>query len=299
MIKVNNVTKMFETKKANDNILFDIPKGEIFGLLGTNGSGKSTLLRLICGIYKADDGIILVDGEDVWEHTHVKSKIFFVSDDIYFLPSATINSMANFYKGMYPNWSENRYNKLLEIFPLNKNKKISTFSKGMKRQAALILALSASPEYLLLDESFDGLDPVVRFAVRQLLSDMMSEYNMSIIISSHNLRELEDFCNYVALIHDGKLILTCSVDEFAERFCKAQIAFKDSFDKFPEIPVKILSESKKGSVFTIVCECSSEELIEIIEKMNPVLVDVMPLNLEEVFVYEMEAANYEYKNIIV
>lgn len=299
MIKIEGVTKSFEGgKKALDDVSFTVDNGCIYGLVGTNGSGKSTLLRLISGVYCADDGCVLIDDEIAYENPDKKQKVFFVSDDLYFHPQATLTDMADFYRSAYPNWSGERYKRLCELFPIGERKKLSTFSKGMRRQAALILALSSAPEYLLLDEAFDGLDPVIRHAVRKIISDMMSENNTTVIISSHNLRELEDFCDRVGLLHNGVLKLECAIDNIQLGFCKVQAAFKPMPEKIKLDGIRVLSTSVHGSVASIVCAVSEEEAVAAVSKLSPIFCETIPLTLEEVFIYEMEAVGYDYSKII-
>lgn len=298
MILADNITKRFENHTALDHVTMKIERGCIYGLVGTNGSGKSTMLRLISGVYRANEGAVSIDGKPVFENPEQKEKVFFVSDDLFFPPQATLDIMADFYRAAYPNWSNDRYKKLCELFPIGRSKKISTFSKGMRRQAALILALASSPEYLLLDEAFDGLDPVIRHAVRRIISDMMSEYNITVVISSHNLRELEDFCDKVGLLHNGVLRLECDMDKIQLGFCKLQAAFRPMPKELEINGMRVLSREIRGSVATIVCAAGSEEAIAAVSKLSPLFCEAVPLTLEEVFIYEMEALGYDYSKII-
>ena len=300
MIKATDFTKKFEEKVAVDSLNLTIEKGRIYGLVGTNGSGKSTFLRTLSGVYYADGGSITVDDEPVYENIKAKHKVFFVSDDMYFLPNSSMDDMSLLYKGIYPTWNQEKYEKLAERFPLDKKARVKTFSKGMKRQAAIILALSCQPQYLLLDEAFDGLDPVIRVAVRRLIAEEVVESDMTVIISSHNLRELEDFCDTVGILHKGKLLMQHTMDALSDRFCKVQLALdKNSTIHLEELENdKILSVKKSGSVYTIACAMSCDEAEKFMNKYNPVFVDYIPLTLEEVFVYEMEAIGYDTNNII-
>ena len=300
MIKATDFTKKFEEKVAVDSLNLTIEKGRIYGLVGTNGSGKSTFLRTLSGVYYADGGSITVDDELVYENIKAKHKVFFVSDDMYFLPNSSMDDMSLLYKGIYPTWNQEKYEKLAERFPLDKKARVKTFSKGMKRQAAIILALSCQPQYLLLDEAFDGLDPVIRVAVRRLIAEEVVESDMTVIISSHNLRELEDFCDTVGILHKGKLLMQHTMDALSDRFCKVQLALdKNSTIRLEELENdKILSVKKSGSVYTIACAMSCDEAEKFMNKYNPVFVDYIPLTLEEVFVYEMEAIGYDTNNII-
>ena len=298
MITLENVSKSFETNNALNDVSLSIDKGCIYGLVGTNGSGKSTMLRLVSGVYSSTAGTVYIDGEPSFENPLLKQEVFFVSDDLYFHPQATLEDMAAFYKAAYPRWNGERYEKLCELFPIGKKRKLANCSKGMRRQAALILALSCSPSYLLLDEAFDGLDPVIRHAVRKLISDMLSEFNMTVVISSHNLRELEDFCDKVGLLHLGKLQLECNVDNIRLGFTKVQAAFKELPEKLELPGIRTLSVEKRGSVVTFICEIGEKEVLEAVSKLNPVFSEAIGLTLEEVFIYEMEAVGYDYNKII-
>lgn len=298
MITAKNFIKMFDDKKAVDCLNLEIPEGRIYGLVGTNGSGKSTFLRTVCGVYYADNGSVEIDEQVVYENIEAKNKVFFVSDDMYFLPNSSIDDMTSIYKDIYTNWSQEKYEHLVSRFPIDRKARVKNFSKGMKRQAAIILALSCQPKYLLLDEAFDGLDPVIRVAIRKLIAEEVIDTNMTVVISSHNLRELEDFCDSVAILHKGKLVKEISVDGISDRFCKIQVAFPKEVDTNSIQNEKILSAKFSGSVYTIACAMSCEEAEKFISKFNPLFVDYIPLTLEEVFVYEMEAVGYDTDKIL-
>ena len=299
MIAAKNFTKVFEDKTAVDNLNISIEKGRIYGLVGTNGSGKSTFLRTVSGVYYADGGTVTVDGEEVYENVSAKSKVFFVSDDMYFLPHSSIEDMSRLYRQIYPSWNQQKYEELTSKFPLDKNKKVKNFSKGMKRQAAIILALSCQPQYLLLDEAFDGLDPVIRVAVRKLIAEEVAERQMTVIISSHNLRELEDFCDMVGILHNGRLMMQHSMDAISDRFCKAQVVVDKNSNVLDNLQdARVLSVKKSGSIYTVACAMSCDEAEKFLSRFNPVFMDYIPLTLEEVFVYEMEAIGYDTNNII-
>ncbi len=296
MISVN-VSKHFDTTVALDNIKLQYETGKIFGLVGANGSGKSTLLRLISGVYQATEGAIELEGSDVFENAELKSTIFFVSDDFYFDRDATLENTALYLKTIYKSWDDEVFRKLCDIFLVGMlKKKITTFSKGMKRQAALMLALSCSPKYLLLDEAFDGIDPVIRFTLRRVISDIMSSRDMGVIISSHNLRELEDFCDAITVIHKGKTILSGDMDAIQTGYCKLQLVLKQGTN-IDTVDLPIISKSVRGSVVQLVCGCSPEAALEKLESLEPVMCETLPLTLEEIFVYQMEVAGYDYKNI--
>ena len=298
MMTFRNVTKRFEGKTALSDISLSVAPACVYGLVGTNGSGKSTLLRLMSGVYSPDAGDIAIDDSPVFENPDVKQHVFFVSDDLWFHPQATLESCADFYRAAYPGWNEARYDHLCELFPIGKTGRLATYSKGMRRQAALILALSCAPQYLLLDEAFDGLDPVIRFAVRKIISDMISEYGMTVIISSHNLRELEDFCDRVGLLHGGKMLLECAMDEIRIGFTKVQAVFRPMPEKLELPNLRVLSQSVSGSVATLVVQAGEQDALAAVGTLSPILCEAVSLTLEEVFIYEMEAVGYDYTKII-
>lgn len=298
MIKAENVVKKFEDFTALNGISCNIPSGCIYGMVGSNGAGKSTFLRLVTGIYQADGGTITIDGEPVFENPSAKGKIAFVPDELYFLPGATMDRMAMLYGAIYPDFDRQRYNRLAEAFGLNRSKPVNTFSKGMRRQAATILAISCRPQYLFLDETFDGLDPVMRNLVKGLICQDVAERNATAIITSHSLRELEDTCDQLALLHKGGVILQSDIGDLKTSLFKVQIAFCEEYgiSKFEGMP--LLHFSKKGSVANMIARGDREALVARLKAMNPLLLDVLPLTLEEVFTYEMEALGYAFHDVL-
>ena len=294
MISVTGLTKIFDDYKALENVTCQIPEGCIYGMVGSNGAGKSTFLRLISGIYKPDYGIVEVDGEPVYENTKIKNQIAFVPDDLYFLGNANMERMAKMYARFYENFDMERFQFLTETFKLNPKKPINTFSKGMKRQAAIILAVSSRPKYLFLDETFDGLDPVMRNLVKSLICKDVEERKATAILTSHSLRELEDTCDQLALLHKGGLVLESDITNLKTSLFKVQTAFLDEYDKRRFSELEILHFSKSGSVCNFIVKGDREEVTEYVKNMNPVLLDVLPLSLEEVFTYEMEALGYAF-----
>jgi len=298
MINTRELTKRFGGFTALDGLITGFTRGTIYGLVGANGSGKSTFLRLIAGVYYADGGSVSIDEQVVYDNPEAKSKVFFVSDDLYFLPGASLDDMAAFYGLIYPRWDKGLYYRLCTLFPIPKDKKINTFSKGMKRQAALILALSARTDCLLLDEAFDGLDPVVRFSVRKIIADQIAENNLLVIISSHNLRELEDFCDAIGLLHQGRMLMEFSMDNMKSSFVKVQAAFNLVLPDLELPGIRIVSQSRTGGIVNLICQAGEEEVVAAIQAMNPAFVEAIPLTLEEVFVYEMEAAGYNYAKVL-
>lgn len=300
MIEAANLVKRFapEGKIALQSMNAAIEEGSVYGLVGTNGSGKSTFLRLAAGVYYPDGGTIRIDGKDVYENSEIKDRVFFVQDELYFFPQSSIEEMARFYAAQYSGWDWEYYRKLCQIFSISSKGRLNTFSKGMKRQAAVLLALAARSRYLLLDEAFDGLDPVIRGAVRRLLADEVAQRNITVIISSHNLRELEDLCDHVGLLHKGEILFSKELDELKLGFCKVQAAFRPE-RKAADFPgIKIMQCEKRGSLLSMVVRGNSEQVLEYLNSFQPVFAEALPLTLEEVFIHEMEGIGYDYGKII-
>ncbi|MEG1686423.1 MAG: ABC transporter ATP-binding protein [Angelakisella sp.] len=298
MITANNLTKRFETYPALDGLCTEIESGRIYGLVGPNGAGKSTLMRLMSGIYMPDGGSIEIDGQPIFENVAVKDRVFYLSDDIFFLPKANTNDMANFYSGLYSSFSWEKYNTFKKYFPIDCTQKISTFSKGMRRQSALLTALACNTDYLLMDEAFDGLDPVIRLMIKKLLADEISTRSMTVIITSHNLRELEDLCDQIGLIHKGKLLFQKELDELKFGFCKVQAAYKEQPD-WAASGLEILQKTQRGSMVSLLVRGNVEDTLAVIEGYNPLFSETVALSLEEVFIGEMEAVGYDYNNLIL
>lgn len=299
MIKAENLTKKFENYKALDNISCTIPEGCIYGMVGSNGAGKSTFLRMITGIYRADEGNVTIDGSPVYENPEVKSQIAFVPDDLFFLNGASMDRMAELYRAVYPNFDNKRYEYLSGTFQLNTKKNLATFSKGMKRQAATILAISCKPKYLFFDETFDGLDPVMRNLVKSLICQDVEERKATAILTSHSLRELEDTCDQLALLHKGGLVFESDITNLKTKLFKVQVAFKEEFGKNSFEGVDMLHFTKHGSVANIIVRGEREVVFDTIRKMNPLLLEILPLTLEEVFTYEMEALGYAFGDVLM
>lgn len=298
MIKVENVCKRFDETEALKGVTIKIQRGSIFGIVGRNGAGKTTLLKILTGVYKADSGCILYDGEPVFENPQVKSKIFFVPDNPYFFRNFSIYDMANFYKGIYNSWDSRHFENLLKIFNLPLKKRISKFSKGMQKQCAILFALSSRPELLVLDEPFDGLDPVIRQSVKKLLIEDVADRSASVIISSHNLRELEDFCDTIAILHEGKILLCSNIEELKLDTCKIQAVFKKNFLPESLNRFKIISYYKKSNIEVIIVKGNKEEILDTLKDFEPVLLDILPLSLEEIFIYEMGGLKDELTQIM-
>ncbi|PWW28418.1 ABC-2 type transport system ATP-binding protein [Cytobacillus oceanisediminis] len=297
MIKISNARKSFEELEAVEKVSIHVNKGSIYGLLGSNGAGKTTLLKLLSGIYVQDEGSVTIDGQPVFDNTAIKEKIFFIQDNPFFLPQYTVKQMAQFYKSIYSRWNDARFEELAAIFEMDVHKKIHKFSKGIQRQAAFILALSARPEILILDEPMDGLDPVMRKKVKSLLIDEVAEREMTILISSHNLREVEDLCDYIGIMHKGRIILEKDLDDLKSDTHKIQVAFKGPVPAIFD-SMKLLHKEKRGSIMICIVKGDAEEISAYVEQFKPVILDVLPLTLEEIFIYEMGDVGYAVQNIL-
>lgn len=298
MITAQNLTKTFDKFTALENLNCSIPNGCIYGMVGSNGAGKSTLLRLITGIYRPDKGEVLIDGKRVYDNPEVKRRFVFVPDELYFLPQATMNRMAGLYKAVYPSFDDQRFKQLSQAFNLAPNVKLQTFSKGMKRQAATILALSAKPEFIFFDETFDGLDPVMRNLVKKVIYADVCERKATAVITSHSLRELEDTCDQLALLHKGGIIFESDIENLRTSLFKLQVAFSDPYDQSLCSDINIVSFVKKGSIASIIARGDKNDAVARIKALNPLLVEALPLTLEEVFIYEMEALGYSFEDAL-
>lgn len=299
MIQAENVTMKFGGKTALNELSCQIPDGCIYGLVGSNGAGKSTFLRLLSGIYKPYEGKITFDGMAVYENPKVKSKLVYVPDDLYFLPQASMKKMANMYRAVYPSFSYERFCELVSTFGLDPKASINTFSKGMKRQAATVLALSVCPQYLFFDETFDGLDPVIRNLVKTVIYNDVAERNTTVILTSHSLRELEDTCDQLALLHKGGIVFESDIQNLKTSLFKVQIALKGAYDVTMFEGIPMLEYSQKGSVANFIARGDREEMKETLSRLDPLVLEILPLSLEEVFVHEMEALGYAFKDVIV
>lgn len=298
MIKGTNLTKKFGENTALDGISFEIKNGSIYGLVGSNGSGKSTLLRLISGVYRADGGSIEVDGENCFNNISIKDKIAFLGDTPYFLPQSNLLDMKRFYKSVYSNFSDETFEHLLSIFPLNRNARISTMSKGMQRQAALILAMSTRPSYLLLDEAFDGLDVVMRRVLANIIIDGVERDGLTAIIASHNLRELEDIVDHIALIHNGNILFNGQSEQLKDKIHKIQVAFNNVPDTTVFDALDVMKIERTGSLLQLVVRGDKKEIMDFIKNLMPLFAECIQPTIEEIFVYELEVIGYDVKNIL-
>lgn len=298
MIKADNLTKRFQGVTAVDHIHAEIQDGTVFGLIGTNGAGKSTFLRMAAGILKPDEGTITLDGEAVFEDIRVKARCFYIPDEPYFLGNGTSDDMKTFYQGIYPNFDTDRFGKLLKSFELDGRRKIQTFSKGMKKQLAVLLGICAGTDYLFCDETFDGLDPVMRQTVKSLFANDIEERNLTPVIASHNLRELEDICDHVGLLHRGGMLLSKDLDDMKMNIHKIQCVLPAGLDRTNLQDLDIMTVEQRGSLLTLTVRGQKEEIQARMQSYHPVFFEMIPLSLEEIFISETEVAGYDIKKLI-
>ncbi|NLK69982.1 MAG: ABC transporter ATP-binding protein [Clostridiales bacterium] len=306
MIELKGITKKFDNTIVLDNIDLTINKGTAFGLLGSNGAGKSTILRLLSGVYNQEGGNLTIDGDTVYDNVETKKRVFFVNDETAQFSGYTLTELKNFYKHYYPNFSEELFEKMRLTINLPTDKKISTFSKGMKRQAIVIIALACQTDYLLLDEAFDGLDPTMRIIVKRMLVDAMIDRQLTTIISSHNLKEINELCDTVALLHNGKIVFSRDLDSVKGNIHKVQVVFSQSnenqsqdytIEELAGEGLEILHFEKSQSVYHIIVKGDTELVKKKIQEKNPVVLDIIPLSLEEIFIYEMEVLGYDFNSL--
>ena len=299
MIQVKEVEKKFDEIKAVSNLTLDIPDGEVFGLVGTNGAGKSTLLRMLCGVLKPDKGSILTDGQNVYENPAVKELFFLIPDEAYFFPNAKPGDIADYYRAVYQSFDRELFFTLLGKFGLSEDRRIKTFSKGMKKQLSLLLGFSAKPRYLLLDETFDGLDPVMRQAVKSLIAGEITKRDFTPIIASHNLRELEDICDRIGLLHEGGILLSKELYEMKLQIHKVQCVIPDPASEEKLLrSLDVVQMNRQGSLLTLTARGSRDEIMNKVNLSDPIFSEVIPLSLEEIFISETEVAGYEIQNIL-
>ncbi|MCI8874682.1 MAG: ABC transporter ATP-binding protein [Lachnospiraceae bacterium] len=298
MIEVKNLVKQFDGFRALDSVDMHVKKGAIYGLVGPNGAGKSTLIRHLTGVYRQDAGEVKIAGETVYENPAVKEKFGYIPDDLFYFVSANTYEMKRFYQGMYPKFDDKLFFKLMEFFPtIDPKKNIRSLSKGMQKQVAFWLAVCIRPELLILDEPVDGLDPVMRRQVWSIIMADVAETGSTVLVSSHNLRELEDVCDHVGIMHQGKIMIERSLSELQGSVCKIQVAFQAEMPKLPE-NFEVLHMSNTGRVYTLIVKGNPKDAKEQLEKMNPMLIDLLPLTLEEIFIYELGGVDYEVKDIL-
>ena len=298
MIEVKNLVKTFGGFPALSGATLTVPTGSVYGLVGPNGAGKSTLIRNLTGIYRQDSGTVAIGGEEIWENDAMKARVASIPDDWYYFPQAGVRDMMRFYRGFYPNFSMERYEKLKEVFNLDEKRPIRRFSKGMQKQAAFWLALSCMPDYLILDEPVDGLDPVMRRQVWSLMMGDVAERGTTVLVSSHNLRELEDVCDHVGIMDHGKVLLERSLAALQDNMVKLQVVFPEGSTDLPA-DLEVLHASRIGRVHTLIMRMNAQEATERLAAYSPMLVDAVPLTLEEIFIYELGGVDYEVKNVLL
>jgi len=299
MIEVRNLTKTFDGFKALDDAAITVPDGGVYGLVGPNGAGKSTIIRHLTGIYRPDSGQVLVDGAPIYENPEKKALLAAIPDDWYYFPSATIRDMMRFYRGFYPTFDMDRYQRFKEVFTMDEKSVIRRLSKGMQKQVAFWLAMSCRPKYLILDEPVDGLDPVMRRQVWSLMMSDVSEHGTTVLVSSHNLRELEDVCDHVGIMNKGRVLLERSLADLQENIVKIQAVWP--VDAAPVLPreLEVLHTSRVGRVFTYIIRGSAAYVTARLEGEKPLMLEALPLSLEEIFIYELGGEHYAVKEIIL
>ena len=298
MIRAENVVKLFDGFRALDGASLTAPTGSVYGLVGPNGAGKSTLIRHLTGIYRQDAGTVQMNGENVWENPALKEKIAAIPDDWFYFNPSTVRDMMRFYRGFYPRFSMERYEKLKEVFRIDEKRVIRRLSKGMQKQVAFWLTLCCMPDYLILDEPVDGLDPVMRRQVWSLVMGDVSQNGTTVLVSSHNLRELEDVCDHVGIMDRGKVLLERSLEQLQDNMVKLQVVFPEGVTEAPpELPT--LHASKTGRVHTLIMRMNAQEAENMVSVYHPLLAEAVPLTLEEIFIYELGGVDYEVKDILL
>ena len=299
MIKVTDVSKTFGNFKSLDKLNINVPDGSVYGLIGPNGAGKTTLIKNLMGIYRPDEGTIEVDGKSIYENPDVKKDIIYISDELFFFPTYSILDMAKYYEGIYPNWSWEIFESLKPIYNIEVNRKIRRLSKGMQKQVAFWLGICSQPKIMMLDEPVDGLDPVMRRNTWKILLQSVAESGMTVLVSSHNLRELEDVCDHVGIMFGGKVVIEKSLDDVKGNIHKVQTAFKGGMPPLLKERLEILHSSTFGSVHMLIIKDTAEKIKQIMDEFSPVILDILPLSLEEVFIYELGGMGYEFENLLI
>lgn len=297
MIEVKNLVKQFDGFRALDNLNMTVPDGAVYGLVGPNGAGKSTIIRHMTGIYRQDSGELLIDGAPVFENPALKSRIAYIPDDIFYFSNATIQETANFYRSVYPSFDNARFKKLGELLELDPKRQMRRLSKGMQKQAAFWINVSLHPDILILDEPVDGLDPVMRRQIWSIVMSDVAENGTTVLVSSHNLRELEDVCDHVGIMNKGKLMIERTLSDLQEGIVKIQLALPDG-ETLPD-GLEILHRASTGRLQTLIIHGSAAEIQARLELCKPLFVDIVPLTLEEIFIYELGGADYEVKDIVL
>ncbi len=300
MIEIKGLLKKLDDYVVLSDLNLKVKRGSIYGLIGSNGAGKSTLLNILSGVYKADEGNVKINGREVYENNILKDKTAFITDDPFYFNSSTVDEMAHFLSKVYSKFDMEKYREISSMFPIDTSKRINTFSKGMRRQVSIILALSQNPEILLCDESFDGLDPVIRQMVKRLFVSEVAERDMTIIISSHNLREMENLCDTVGILHENKIVVEKSISDIKDAIHRYQVAFKPMIDvSLIEAKLQVVTKNIRGNILELIVRGNEQEINNTLEGFNPLLVDKMELSLEDIFICEMEVSGYDFSKILL
>ena len=299
MIEAQKLTKSFGKYKVLDDLNLSIHKASVYGLLGPNGAGKTTLIKHLTGLYRQDQGMVTIDNQPVYENPEVKAQMVYIPDDLYFFSQYSIDETAKFYAKTYPEWNWNRYEQLKQVFPIDSKRRVIKLSKGMQKQVAFWLGICTMPRVMILDEPVDGLDPVMRKKVWNLILQDVAERQVSVLVSSHNLRELEDVCDHIGILHNGKIVVERELDDMKSDVHKFQLAFSAEIPAgFLEGP-EVLHRTQTGSILLLIARGDKHELIQKVKLANPVILDVLPLTLEEIFIYELGGMGYDIQNIIL
>lgn len=298
MIELEGVSKRFGKIEALNDVTLEVNQGSVFGLVGSNGAGKTTLLKILAGIYRQDSGQVRIDSQNIYENNRVKERTFFIPDHLYFFSNYSVEDTAAFYRSVYKTWDQERYVKLSGLFDIDAHRPIKTLSKGIQRQVAFWLGMSLAPDVMLLDEPLDGLDPVMRHKVKNLIFQDVAERAMTVMISSHNLRELEGICDYVGILHSGNMLIQKEMDDLKADLHKVQVGFSDGIPMGLLAGIEVLHQEQRGRVLIIVARGEREGLVQKLQAFQPAIMDVLPLTLEEIFIYEMGDNGYEIKNVL-
>ncbi|NSW83440.1 MAG: ABC transporter ATP-binding protein [Syntrophothermus sp.] len=299
MIEVRGLSKSFGQLKALDNVDITVNKGSVYGLLGPNGAGKTTLIKHLVGVYRQDAGSVTIDGQPVYENTAVKSFLVYIPDELYFFSQYSIEETARFYATLYPGWDWERFHRLKQVFPIDTNRRIAHLSRGMQKQVAFWLGICASPRLMILDEPVDGLDPVMRKKVWSLVLQDVAERETTVLVSSHNLRELEDVCDHIGIMHNGKILVEKDLDDLKTDIHKLQVAFAGEAPRELPLTGTILHREQNGSIVLMVVKGDKENILSEVRRAHPIILDVLPLTLEEIFIYELGGIGYDIKSVLI
>lgn len=299
MIEAQKLTKSFGNYKVLEDLNLKVKKSSVYGLLGPNGAGKTTLIKHLTGLYRQDQGLVSIDDQPVYENPQVKAQMIYIPDDLYFFSQSSIDEMAKFYSKIYPAWNWNRYEQLKQVFPIDSKRRVVKLSKGMQKQLAFWLGISSMPKVMILDEPVDGLDPVMRKKVWSLILQDVAERQVTVLVSSHNLRELEDVCDHIGILHNGKIVVERELDDMKSDVHKFQLGFAGDIPEGFLAGPKVLHRTQTGSILLLIARGDKNELLQKMKSANPVILDVLPLTLEEIFIYELGGMGYDIQNIII